>query len=50
MAHKNAKLRLVQAGAMALCLLVTGSAFSQQQYFNTVEAAKNGWFAEQNRS
>jgi hypothetical protein len=50
MAYKNAKLRLVQAGAMALSLLVTGSAFSQQQNFNTVEAAKNGWFAEQNRS
>jgi hypothetical protein len=50
MAFKNAKLRLVQAGAMALSLLVTGSAFSQQQSFNTVEAAKNGWFAEQNRS
>lgn len=50
MAYKDAKLRLVQAGAMALCLLVNGSAFSQQQNFNTVEAAKNGWFAEQNRS
>jgi hypothetical protein len=50
MAYKDAKLRLVQAGAMALSLLVTGSAFSQQQNFNTVEAAKNGWFAEQNRS
>lgn len=50
MAVKNAKLRLVQAGAMALSLLVTGSAFSQQESFNTVEAAKNGWFAEQNRS
>jgi hypothetical protein len=50
MANKNAKLRLVQAGAMALSLLVTGSAFSQQQSFNTVEAAKNGWFAEQKRS
>lgn len=50
MANKNAKLRLVQAGAMALSLLVTSSAFSQQQSFNTVEAAKNGWFAEQNRS
>ena len=35
---------------MALCLLVTGSAFSQQQNFNTIEAAKNGWFVEQNRS
>ena len=50
MAYKNAKLRLVQTGAMALSLLVTGSAFSQQQNFNTVEAAKNGWFAEQKRS
>ena len=35
---------------MALSLLVTGSAYSQQQNFSTVEAAKNGWFAEQNRS
>ena len=50
MAYKNAKLRLVQAGALALSLLVTSSAFSQQQNFNTLEAAKNGWFAEQNRS
>jgi hypothetical protein len=46
----NAKLRLAQASALALSLLVTGSAFSQQQVFNTVEAAKNGWFMEQNRS
>ncbi|MES2781517.1 MAG: C13 family peptidase [Pseudomonadota bacterium] len=50
MAFKNAKLRFAQTGALALSLLVTGSAFSQQQSFNTVEAAKNGWFAEQNRS
>ena len=50
MAHKNAKMRFVQAGAMALSLLVTGSAYSQQQNFNTLEAAKNGWYAEQNRS
>ena len=35
---------------MALSLLVTGSAYSQQQNFNTAEAARNGWFAEQNRS
>lgn len=46
----NAKLRLAQAGALALSLLVTGSAFSQQQVFNTAQAAKNGWFMEQNRS
>jgi hypothetical protein len=50
MAYKNAKLRLVQAGAMALSLLMTGSAYSQQQNFSTTEAAKNGWFAEQKRS
>ncbi|MFN3620327.1 C13 family peptidase [Sphingorhabdus sp.] len=46
----NAKLRLAQAGALALSLLVTGSAFSQQPVFNTAQAAKNGWFMEQNRS
>lgn len=50
MAIKNAKMWLAQTGALALSLLVTGSAFSQQQNFNTVEAAKSGWFAEQNRS
>jgi hypothetical protein len=43
-------MRLAQFGALALSLLVSGSAFSQQQRFNTIEAAKNGWFAEQSRS
>ena len=43
-------MRFAQLGVLALSLLVTGSAFSQQQMFNTVEAAKNGWFAEQSRS
>ena len=46
----NIKMRLVQASALALSLFVTGSAFSQQQSFDSSEAAKNGWFAEQNRS
>ena len=44
------KMRLAQFGALALSLIVSGSAFSQQQRFNTIEAAKNGWFAEQSRS
>ena len=46
----NIKLRLVQASALALSLLVNSSAFSQQNDFDSAEAAKNGWFAEQNRS
>ena len=46
----TAKLRFAQAGALALSLLVTGSAYSQLDTFNSVEAAKNGWFMEQNRS
>jgi hypothetical protein len=50
MFFRQSRLRLIQVGAVALSLLVTSSAFSQQRKFNTVEAAKNGWFAEQNRS
>jgi hypothetical protein len=45
-----AKMRTFQAGALALSLLVTGSAYSQQAAFSTAEAAKNGWAMEQNRS
>ncbi len=46
----KSKLRFMQIGALALALFVTGSAFSQPQMFNTTEAARNGWFMEQNRS
>lgn len=43
-------MRFAQFGVLALSLLISGSAFSQQQKFSTVEASKNGWFAEQSRS
>ena len=46
----TAKTRFAQAAVLALSLCVTGSAFSQSDMFNTVEAAKNGWSMEQNRS
>lgn len=43
-------MRFAQCGVLALSLLISGSAFSQQPKFSTVEASKNGWFAEQSRS
>ena len=47
--HETGKRRRLKAAALALTFLVSSSATGQQG-FNPVEAAKNGWSMEQNRS
>lgn len=43
-------LKRVKAAALALVMLATNPATGQQQGFNPIEAAKNGWSMEQGRS